>query len=526
MTQPKEVELKLEVPPRCIGQLGRSAVLKGAAPGETVALISVYFDTPKHKLHKKGLALRVRQVDGHFRQTIKRSGDSSAGLFDRGEWEQEVGGEQPDLDAAHGTPLQPLIGKKLRRRLQPIFETRVRRRIYSLVRGDSEIEIALDRGQVKAGRQSARLGEAELELKRGDTDALFDVARTLAKLCPVRLGTKSKAERGYALVVGEPACAVKAGPVEIAPNADQQTAFQTVARACLHQLAANEAVLPQDTAEAVHEMRVALRRLRAAISLFSDMLAGPQTEAMKAAFKWLGQELGPARELDVFIKRVVKRVQDHKSNGTGGTGGTGGVGAMTRDVRRRRSRAFGRAEDAVASARYRGLVLDTAAWIEAGAWTRNDDVRALRERSIATVAAEELRRRCKKIRKQGRKLATLDARHRHKLRIKVKKIRYAADFFRAVFPGMKSARRLEKFVAKLKKMQDALGDLNDIMVHERLSKRMAVLPCGPARRRRKQRISKAFAAGRLSGREEERFAAVMRQAEKACDAFADVKPFW
>ena len=523
MTQPKEIELKLDVPPRCIGRLGRSMVLKGAAPGCTAELISVYFDTPKRKLRKNGLALRVRRVDGRYRQTIKQSEDRGAGLFARGEWEQDIGGEQPDLDAASGTPLQPLVGKKLRRRLRPVFETRVRRRISAITRGDSAIEVAIDRGRIQAAKKSTPLNEVELELKHGDADALFAVARSLAKQCPVRLGTKSKAERGYALVDGEKICAVKAGAVEVAPDTDQQTAFRTVARACLHQLAANEAALPHDTAEAVHEMRVALRRLRAAISLFSAMLAGPQTEAMKAQFKWLGQELGPARELDVFIKRVVKRVQDRKSNGTGGTGG---VGAMTRDVRRRRSRAFGRAEDAVASARYRDLVLDTAAWIEAGAWTRNDDVRALRERSIATVAAKELRRRCKKIRKQGRKLATLDARHRHQLRIKVKKIRYAADFFGAVFPGKKSSRRLEKFVAKLKKLQDALGDLNDIMVHERLSKRMAVLPDGPGRHRRKARISKAFAAGRLSGREEERFAAVMRQAEKACDAFADVKPFW
>ena len=518
MTPPREIELKLEVPPRCMGRLGRSAVLKGKGPGETAELVSVYFDTPKRKLRKNGLALRVRCTDGRYRQTIKQGGDRSAGFSARGEWEQDIGGEQPDLEAASGTPLQPLVGKKLRRRLRPVFETRVRRRICPITRGGSAVEVAIDRGRVAAAKKSAPLNEVELELKHGNADALFAIARALAKLCPVRLGTRSKAERGYALLDNQKTCAVKAGAVEIAPDADQQTAFRTVARACLHQLAANEAALPQDTAEAVHEMRVALRRMRAAISLFSDMLAGPQTAAMKAQFKWLGQELGPARELDVFIKRVIGRVKDRKSSGAGG------VGAMTRDVRRRRRRAFGRAEGTIASARYRDLVLETAAWIEAGAWTRNDNVRTLRERPITAVAAEELRRRCKKIRKQGRKLAALDAKHRHKLRIKVKKIRYAADFFGAVFPGNKAARRRAKFVGKLKKLQDALGDLNDIMVHERLSKRMAVFPGG--RGRRKQRISKAFVAGRLSGREEERFAAVMRRAEKARDAFAGVKPFW
>src|SRR4029077_5375392 len=155
MAQPQEIELKLEVPPNCIGRLVRSAVLKAAAPAETAELTSVYFDTPKHQLRKKGLALRVRHGDGHFRQTIKQSENRGAGLFARGEWEQDIDGEQPDLKAASGTPLQPLIGKKLPRRPRPIFETRVRRRIYPIARGDGEIEVALDRGRVKAGRQSA-----------------------------------------------------------------------------------------------------------------------------------------------------------------------------------------------------------------------------------------------------------------------------------------------------------------------------------------------------------------------------------
>jgi inorganic triphosphatase YgiF len=520
MAQPQEIEFKLEVPPNCIGRLVRSAVLKAAAPADTAELTSVYFDTPKHELRKKGLALRVRHGDGHFRQTIKQSQNRGAGLFARGEWEQDIDGEQPDLKAASGTPLQPLIGKKLRRRLRPIFETRVRRRIYPIARGDGEIEVALDRGEVKAGRQSAPLSEAELELKHGNAGVLFDVARALAKLCPLRLSTKSKADRGYALVDGDSACAVKAGPLEIAPEADQQTAFQIIARACLHHLAANEAVFLKDTAAALHEMRVALRRMRAAISLFSDMLTGPQTEAMKAEFKWLGQELGPARELDVFIKRVVKRAEASKPNGAPS------VAPVSRDVQRRLTRAFARAEDAIASARYRSLALGTAAWIEAGDWTRGDDeiVRALRERPIADAAAEELGRRRKKIRKQGRKLAALAPRRRHKLRIKVKKLRYAADFFAALFPGKKSARRHEKFVARLKKLQDALGDLNDIMVHERLSQR--IVDGSNGARARKQRINKAFTAGRLAGREEERFARVMRQAEKACAGFADVRPFW
>jgi CHAD domain-containing protein len=109
----------------------------------------------------------------------------------------------------------------------------------------------------------------------------------------------------------------------------------------------------------------------------------------------------------------------------------------------RRLRTVGRAEKAVASPRFRRLVLDAAAWIAIGDWTQNGDElnRLLRELPVVDAAAEELRRRSKKIRKQGSRLVELDARHRHKLRIRVKKLRYATEFFAGVFPSKNSMRR-------------------------------------------------------------------------------------
>ena len=75
-------------------------------------------------------------------------------------------------------------------------------------------------------------------------------------------------------------------------------------------------------------------------------------------------------------------------------------------------------------------------------------------------------RRFRKIRKQGKKLARLDARSRHKLRIQAKKVRYASEFFADLFPGKKASRRRAKFLSALERLQDCLGDLNDIAVHE------------------------------------------------------------
>jgi triphosphatase len=359
MSPAREVELKLEVPTHSLHRLARSSLLQAARkkPSRPATLVSVYFDTDKLKLRDKGLSLRVRRIGRRHVQTIKQEDGESTALFTRNEWEHQISGRQPDLDVAKDAALRPVFRKNVRRSLKPIFETRVRRTIYPIQSGDSEIELTVDKGKVEAGRQSSPLCEVELELKRGESAELFKLARMLAEEVPVQLAVKSKAERGYALIAGEVPEAVKATQVALTPDYSRQVAFQAIARACLRQLVANQPATLRGDPEGLHQMRVALRRLRAAISLFADMLLDPQTEEMKAQFKWITQELGPARELDVFISRVVKPVAHGKPNGAG-------LAVLASDLQQRREEAFARACAAVESARFRRLVLDTACWIE------------------------------------------------------------------------------------------------------------------------------------------------------------------
>jgi triphosphatase len=141
------------------------------------------------------------------------------------------------------------------------------------------------------------------------------------------------------------------------------------------------------------------------------------------------------------------------------------------------------------------------------------------------AAADELRRRWKKILKAGAQLRELDPERRHKMRLQAKKLRYASEFFAGAFPGKKAARRRNGFVAGLEKLQDALGDLNDIAVHAGLTER--IVDAQDARgKQREGRAKKAFAAGRLSGHEEARIASVLKDAERAYRAFTKAKPFW
>jgi triphosphatase len=520
MSPRREIELKLELPAHDVARLTRSILLKGVAraPAKPATQVSVYFDTDKLKLRKNGLSLRVRRIGRHYVQTVKQESGANGAALDRNEWEHPVSGGHPDLEAAQNTALGALLNNKLRRSLKPLFETRIRRTTYPIRRRGSEIELTIDRGEIEAADKSASVCEVELELKRGKPTELFKLARALADQVPVELAVASKAERGYALIKAEQAKPIKAAPVALTPQLTRQAGFQVVARSCLHQMIANVPAMRRGDPEGLHQMRVGLRRLRAAVSLFSEMLLDPQTEERKAELKWIMGELGPARELDVFIKGVVKPAVDGKPNGAG-------VTVLTRELQEKRDEAFARALAAIESARFRTLALDTAAWIEAGDWTHDPDdlARSLREQPISVIAIAQLRRRWKKILKNGARLDELEPQRRHKLRIQAKKLRYAAEFFAGVFPGKKASRRRQDFVAILEKLQDALGDLNDIAVHEDLTERIAH---APDEKQRGGRTRKAFAAGRLSGREEARIASVLKEAERAYAAFAKAKPFW
>jgi triphosphatase len=215
----------------------------------------------------------------------------------------------------------------------------------------------------------------------------------------------------------------------------------------------------------------------------------------------------------------VKPIAHGKPNGPG-------VAVLAKDLQQRREGAFARACAAVESTRFGSLVLDTACWIEAGDWARNpgDLARMLREQPIVGAAADELRRRWKKLLKAGAQLRELDPQRRHKMRLQAKKLRYASEFFAGAFPGKKAARR-RRFVAGLEKLQDALGELNDIAVHAGLTERIVDAQDGRDKQR-EGRAKKAFAAGRLSGHEEARTASVLKDAERAYRGFTEAKPFW
>src|SRR5262249_4694564 len=110
-------------------------------------------------------------------------------------------GQQPDLSLAKGTALEPLMTKKFRRGLKPLFETRVRRTVYPIGYDNNAIAtLAVDRGTIDTGMRSIPLCEIELELELGTATQLFEVARELTEALSARIAVKSKSERGYEII--------------------------------------------------------------------------------------------------------------------------------------------------------------------------------------------------------------------------------------------------------------------------------------------------------------------------------------
>jgi len=491
-----ETELKFRLPAR-----GAAAVARCELPRfrkgriERQRLCSTYFDTAKHKLKRHGLTLRIRQTQDRTIQTVKADGNGQIG---RGEWEAEVADLTPDFRKASGSPVKQFDSKKLRRKLKPVFKTLVRRTVVPLRAHQTEIELAVDRGKIASGRRNAPLAEVEIELKSGSLSELFHLARTIEHRHQGELYLPSKAERGFDLARGKAELARFAEPISLPKDKAAIDAFRIVVRSTMRHFADNADAVRAGEAEGVHQMRVGLRRTRAAISLFSRMLPTASTELIKSELKWLTNELAPARELDVFMR---KQVEPGTRDGVTRRGGR----AIRKEFGTRRRQAFARAQASINSSRYRRLLIDVLEWLETETTPRAQDA----HRPIEDFAGKVLRRRLKKIRKEGEHLDTLSAPERHKLRIGIKKVRYGLEFFDSLYPDKRDQKELAQLSKGLKAVQNALGTLNDFAAHREMTEE-AALHAPRAHRR-----ARAFMAGVILGREDEAAKPVLKTAAKA-----------
>ncbi|MCX7627706.1 MAG: CYTH and CHAD domain-containing protein [Methylophilaceae bacterium] len=504
-----EVELKLRIARADSPRLRHHPAITTAAMGKPITrkLTSIYYDTPDLRLLDSGISLRVRRMAGHWFQSLKAGGYVLAGLHQRKEWEDMIATEHPDFTRILDPELARLFAdQSLRDALKPLFRTEVQRTEWQLVYDDgARIELALDLGRLIAGQKSYPISEVELELKNGHAGRLFDLALALQQDIPLELENVSKAQLGYGLFRPHQPAILKACPPELKRNQRAEEAFKTIAWECIRQLQGNlDMVLHGTDPEGVHQMRVALRRLRSALTVFRDVVGRESHQEIVAEIGWIMGLLGVARDLDVFLGETLPPMLDHLDCHPG-------LLKLQDKALSAQRRAYKELRQALVSQRYQRLLLTLGSWLENERWRAHTP--QVESRSVRDIARVILAKRHRQLKRHGGRLRHMHPEERHATRIAAKKLRYAAEFFASLYETQKARR----FIGRLAKLQDKLGALNDIAVTARLVTELAG-----------SRPNRALdeAIHLLTGWNRCNAMHRMQDMDEAWDDFARLKPFW
>jgi inorganic triphosphatase YgiF len=461
----REIELKLEFSEADRTRLLRHPYLREISEGRaaTRSLRSVYFDTRDLSLWKSGLVLRVRSIGRRRILGVKTRGIERGGLVSRVECEAPLAAGVGPSGLAASIPDEPLrlaIEKAAGDRpLRPSVETRVRRTTRRLRHGRATIELALDVGEVQAGRRRLPIREVELELLRGPTRALYDVALRLAQDVALRPSPLGKAERGFRHLLGTEAASSHARLPTFPRGASLEQVITVVLGECLRQITANQVAIEQGSASGVHQMRVGTRRLRAALRSFRDQLPVRETAALSSELRWLAGTLGEARDLDVFLEETLAPATRRRPRDRG-------LAALRAAAERERSGAYARTRQALASARYAALLLRLGRFIDGAGFRRRAG--AGLGRPARPLVRRLLRQRAAPVLRLGKRLGELTPAQQHRLRIRAKRLRYATELL-APLLDRRTAKRTAR---RLGALQDVLGHLNDQATAEALLTRL------------------------------------------------------
>jgi inorganic triphosphatase YgiF len=505
-----ETELKLAARSGDLPAVRRALEAMASGPGNPfrasrARLVSTYYDTPDHALARRGSSLRVRRKGRHFVQTVKAAGSPAEGGLSRGEWEDRVADENPDPQAPQTGPfLSPDIAAQLR----PLFRTEVSRLTIPLApEPETRIEAAIDRGQIRNGSETPEpISEVELELKSGDSTALYDVALKLLHVAPLRLERRSKAERGYRLAAHEqgPAKAVHAEALDLSGGLTGEAVLRRAGRACLDHMLRNEAAALAGDVEGIHQMRVAVRRLRAVLSTFAPLLPKKQRRWAAGELCGFADALGEARNLDVFTATLLPPARVALPLASE-------FDRLALAAEKRRRAARGSVIRAVSSTRYTEAVLALLRWLECDDWCSGDTPL---HQPIEIIAPALLDRCRAKAEKRSKSFARQSPEKRHRLRIALKQLRYTAELFACLYDPAET----KQFIQRLKRLQDDLGDANDVRVGHDI---VAVLTA-PGRRA----TGIAHAGRRMLDWHKRRLAKNEPNLAKHLDEMLAAKPFW
>lgn len=447
-TMSHEIELKLTLPQKSLPALRRHPLIAEAPrDGRSVTLENTYFDTPELELRERRMAVRTRKAGTRWLQTVKCAAESIGGLSSRPEWEQPYVGGVFDFSAIDNADVRNRL-EDYHPRLVPVFSTRFKRETCILTpREGVKVLAMIDNGAIEVGEHSRPLCELELELVEGDPQALYAIALELAESLPLTPENVSKAERGYRLFSNHALRPAKARPSRLAAEHSPVDAFRIIAFDCLSLWQTNESgARESDNPEFIHQLRVALRRLRSALRLFGPALPQVFVERWSQGLKDAADGLGAARDLDVMLAEVLGPVAE---SGLADEA-TQRLIAMAVD---RRDREKAAAREQLLAASHGRQMLALAADLMA---LQSDSL--VKSANLTTFARLQLTQLRKRARKRYAAAATdLHADKLHELRVSLKRLRYAIEFLLPLLPEKATVR----FANDLAEAQEILGYLND-----------------------------------------------------------------
>jgi adenylate cyclase len=441
----EEIEIKLFLPESARRAFLRHPLLAGAEKLGTRKLVNVYFDTPDLALHRHAIELRTRKEGRRWLQTVKWAGTGSGGVSVRPEWERPYDGRFDFSEVGDAQVRRLLEWHRIESHRARVFETHFSRTTWRLAPApETSVLLMLDRGLIKAGGASEEISEIELKLERGDTAALFDLALALAATLPLQPAILSKAERGYRLLQGAQPEPVKADASPVRAGQSPLEGFRSVAAACLMQFQLNELGSGSDDPEFIHQMRVALRRLRSALRVFRPILPAKLVAATVPQIRAPAGTLGRARDRDVLVQEVLAPVRSAFPDDAR-------IAALCAAAEKDRRSARNEARAALATAEHARFLLSFAAMLDALPPAANDE-------PITAFAARRIGELHKKLRALAREAQNLDIEPLHALRVGAKRLRYAIEFFAPLY----RAKSVKAGHARLVGLQDTLGTLTDL----------------------------------------------------------------
>lgn len=498
-----EFELKFQVDPR-----QRAAVESAVARGRSqrTRLQARYFDTADGALAARHVVLRLRKEGDAWVQTAKAP---AGGALRRHEHNVAIavpGAAKvplPRIERHEGTPVGELIAEALRLAghdpanvaLVPLYGTDIRRTTREMRTGDARVELAFDEGELRSGDRTRAVCELEIELKSGSPQSMLEFAGRWRDRYGLWLDTVSKSARGEQLARGAAHDApVKAEPPALDKAATPSQVFDAVLRACLDQILPNasEVAAGSGDPEHVHQLRVGIRRLRTALREM-EAFAPDMDPAWEPALVGAFRALGRGRDSMYLRDTMQPAMLAVGGPAVEGLGSTEDLPAPADAVR---APAF---QTLLMRLLERSLPRDQAG--EAAAAWQGDTA------SPRKLLRERLSRLHHQVVRDGRRFVKLEAVEQHRVRKRLKRLRYLSEFVAPLF-GNKATQR---YLAGLHPAQDALGEHNDAAVAME-AYRQAAVHDGRA----------WFAVGWLSARNPQSAAAC----DEALRKVADARPFW